>query len=183
MHPLKITLVLLFILSSSVPKGYAQSSPHLGAEAQVYPAGIILGVRGGVDLGNQQELNVRLVYNITDRQDFGKHDNEEGEGPGFGVGYRYYLLNKLEGFFIGGRADLFFLEIDWRDDNPLREGRTDIIVLQPTAEVGYDLLKNNPAWSLFPTLSFGVEINVDTDGEPVGEGAILLGGLNVSYGF
>lgn len=161
----------------------AQSNNNLGIEIQVYPAGIILGLRGGFDVGNHNELNQRLGYNITRRGDFGKHDNEEGGGPGFGVGYRHWLGNKLGGLFFGARTDFWFMDIDWRDDNPLREGSTDIIVLQPSAEAGYNLLKNNADWLLAPTVSFGYELNIKTEGEKVGEGAILLGGLNLGYKF
>ena len=179
----RIIFLVVLITSFPIAEGIAQSTGYVGTEVQVYPAGLIIGARGGVDLGARQEINFRAGYNITDRRDFGKHDNEEGGGRGFGLGYRYYLSNKLNGFFAGVRTDLFFLEIDWRDNNPLQNGTTDIVVLQPTAEVGYDILKKNAVWSLQPTISLGVEINIQTEGEPVGEGAILLGGLNLTYGF
>jgi len=38
-------------------------------------------------------------------------------------------------------------------------------------------------WILDLTASLGAEINVDTDGEPVGEGAILLLGVGTEYRF
>ena len=52
------------------------------------------------------------------------------------------------------------------------EGETDIWVLQPTVRAGYRLMS-----TLDLSASLGAEINVSTDGEPVGEGAILLVGL------
>lgn len=173
--------------------GFAQISNNIGLEVQVYPAGVIPGLRGGLNLDRQNELNLRLGYNITRRGDFGKHDNEEGGGPGFGFGYRYYLLNKRHGLFLGARTDLWFMDIDWRGTSaPIAppgaqpvttEGSTDIVVLQPTLEAGYNILKNNADWLLAPTVSFGYEFNARTEGEEVGEGAILLGGLNLEYNF
>jgi hypothetical protein len=67
--------------------------------------------------------------------------------------------------------DVWDLIIDWKD--PGRMGSTETLVLQPTAEVGY-------GWNTAGVgrielgLGLGAEINVDTDGEDVGEGAIFL---------
>ncbi|MDZ7716148.1 MAG: hypothetical protein U5J95_08050 [Balneolaceae bacterium] len=194
MHSLKVIFFLSVLLAWSAGDIFGQDSNNAGVEVQAYPAGIIIGSRGGISFSNQQEVNARFGYNFTDRRDFGKHDNEEGGGLGFGAGYRYYFGKKLAGFFAGARSDLWFLKIDWVDTRTICgtvppcfemdvKGRTDIIVLQPTVEIGYDILKSNPAWILAPTLSFGAEINIKTKGEEVGEGAILLGGLNVNYRF
>lgn len=174
--------------------GNAQNSKTLGIVIQAYPAGVILGVRGGIDLGNQNEINLHLGYNITRRGDFGKKDHEEGGGPGLGLSYRHYLPGNIDRLFLGARADLWFMDIDWREK---REecgtvpscmeqeinGSTKITVLQPTLQAGYNVLKNNPDWILAPSVSFGYEINIRTEGEEVGEGAILLGGLNFGYNF
>ncbi len=174
---------LIMWVIGTPPSATAQNAPNIGIELQAYPAGVILGVRGGVGLGSRQELNLRLGWNIARRGDFGKHDNERGGGPGFGVGYRYYLKDGLEGLFLGARTDFWLMDIDWRDDSPSRSGSTDITVFQPTLEAGYNLLNSRSNWLLMPTVSFGYEINVHTEGEEVGEGAILLGGVNLGYRF
>lgn len=175
-------LLLAGILLSSILV-QAQPIDQVGVEVQVYPAGVILGLKTGILLDDGHEFNLRVGYNITRRGDFGVHDNEEGGGPGFGFGYRYRIEEAFdERAFIGARADLWFMDLDWRDRQPDRVGTTSITVLQPTLEAGYDLLDRSD-WRLQPTISFGYEFNVDTDGEEVGEGPILLGGLNALYNF
>lgn len=191
---LYLSAFLIIWVIGTPPSAIAQNASNVGIELQAYPAGFILGVRGGIDLGSRQELNLRLGWNIARRGDFGEHDNERGGGAGFGLGYRYYLKDKLSGLFLGARTDLWLMDIDWTDRRPICpivppctetdvKGSTDITVFQPTLEAGYNLLNSRSGWLLAPTVSFGYEINVRTEGEEVGEGAILLGGVNLGYRF
>ena len=151
-----------------------------GAELQVYPAGLIATAHARRELDERDSVFLRAGYNFTDRQDFGEHDDEEGGGPGFGVGWRRNLSPDADqGWLFGGRVDLFFLEIDWMDDPPATpaSGTTDIVVLQPAVEGGYGW--NLSGGRLELTATLGAEVNVDTDGSDVGEGAIGL--LGVTY--
>ena len=86
--------------------------------------------------------------------------------------------------FLGIRSDVWRNNIDWedRETSGLISGETTVTVLQPTGIVGYTFLFNEHL-ILAPTLAIGAEINVVTDGEPVGEGAIFLWGLNALYRF
>ena len=77
---------------------------------------------------------------------------------------------------------MWFLQIDWRDDVGNRSGTTDITVLQPTAQGGYRWLFGDNL-TFAATAALGAEINIRTDGEAVGEGAILLIGLELGYRF
>lgn len=156
----------------------------------MYPAGTVPGVR--FDLGISSNLNItsRIAYNITDRRDWGEHEKEDGGGPGFSVGLeRTGFL--IENLFLHARTDLWFLEIDWidRPSGPElcgalscinRMGSTDVIVFQPTIGLAYQLSLSDKLF-VKPALSFGYEVNAKTDGEPVGEGAILLG--EFQFGF
>lgn len=182
---MKRILLLLSFLIISIP-GYAQNS--IGFETQIYPAGTVPGIR--FDLGITSDLNFtsRIAYNITDRRDWGEHENEEGEGPGFSLGLeqRSFLSKNL---FLHIRSDFWFLEIDWidRPSGPElcgalscinRKGSTDVIVFQPTIGLAYQVPLSDKLF-VKPTLSFGYEINAKTDGEPVGKGAIVLGGFQL----
>ena len=151
----------------------------VGLNVQAYPAGLITEVEFVVPIDDNQALLFRAGYNFTDRRDFGEHDNEEGGGPGLTLGYRYATRDLAEGWFFGARADLWFMKIDWKD--PGRSGTTDVVVLQPTAEVGYTF-PLSATWSVQPFLALGAEINVDTDGEDVGDGAIFLVGVSLIAG-
>ena len=160
--------------------GQGRESAGLGFEAQVYPSGGIFTARGALRLSDSDMLLGYIGYNLAERGSSGEHANEEGGGPGIGVAWRHYLGEYRSGWHFGVRTDLWFLDIDWTDPNA--RGRTSITVLQPTAQGGYTFLMGSD-WILDLTASLGAEINLDTDGEPVGEGAILLLGVGTEYRF
>jgi hypothetical protein len=54
------------------------------------------------------------------------------------------------------------------------------LVLQPTLEAGWGFVVGEKI-VFTPTVAFGFEINVKTEGEPTGEGAIVLLGINLAY--
>jgi len=157
----------------------------LGIEAQKYPAGHILGGRIDIGVGDQNDLNFRVGYNFARHQDFGVHEDETGGGWGGSLGFRHYFNPEKTKWFLGIRTDVWFNTIDWKDfigmPNELR-GTTDITVLQPVIEGGYGFLLNKNLF-LAPSISFGYEWNARVEGEEVGEGAILLGGVQLSYRF
>ncbi len=151
-----------------------------GFEVQAYPAGVIYGAHGQIAIDTAEVLTVRAAVNDTDRQDFGEFDDEQGEGIGGGVGYRRYLGGFYDGWMWGARVDLWDLEIDWREDGGAT-GTTDVLVLQPTVEAGYTWwLDELRTWRLTLSAAVGAEINIDTDGEDVGEGAIGLLGVTLT---
>lgn len=181
----QIYIFLLVLFPTAI---FAQSSVSI--ENQAYPAGIIPGIRFDLDLTTNSYLTSRIGYNVTDRKDYGKNDNEEGGGPGFSLGYSRtdFLTQNLS---LDVRADLWFLDIDWEDTQTICgtvppcfesniEGSTEITVLQPTFGIGYYIYLGENFF-IKPSLSFGYEINIKTDGRKVGEGAILLGGLNFGF--
>lgn len=155
-------------------------------ESQVYPAGVIFGLRTDRSLSSHFTVNLRLGYNTARRRDLGKHDDERGGGLGGSLGSRFFLKEDYQGFFIGARVDLWFLEIDWVTEVPGSEalrGTTDITVLQPLAEAGYTFVFQEGQWAITPKISLGYEINVRTEGEEVGEGAISLLGVSLCRRF
>jgi hypothetical protein len=153
----------------------------LGAEVQAYPAGVITAVHAQLPFSANDVVTLRLGYNATDRRDFGEHDDETGGGFGGGAGYRHYFGEEFTGWLGGARVDLWNMDIDWKEDDG-SEGSTDILVLMPTIEGGYGW-RLGKRWRLDVTVALGAEVNVDTDGEDVGEGAILLAGVNFVYEF
>ena len=179
-------LVLAASCASTERTGTSADPIDFAAEVQVYPAGVIPSVQARKTLGTQDQIYARVAGNFTDRQDFGEHDDETGSGFGVGVGWRHYLTPwtqstetvsgyRPDGWQYGARLDVFDLHIDWTDPGN-RTGHTDIIVVQPSIEFGYGW-SNTSIGRLEANLGLGAEINVDTDGDDVGEGAILLFGL------
>jgi len=155
---------------------------ELGLEGQQYPTGYLFGARAEIGLASHHALDFRIGYNALDHKDFGVHDTEEGGGFGGTIGYRYYFNPEHESWFVGARTDVWFNKVDWTDLEPEAESSTDVVVLQPTLIGGYRWAFNDH-FALTPTLAFGAEINIVTDGEEVGQGAIFLWGLNLTYRF
>ena len=155
-----------------------ESSVEFGAELQVYPTGVIPGLAGSYLFDAHSSVHLRLGYNIVRHRDLGEHDDERGGGFGFTLGYRYILGDDGTGWFGGVRTDLWFNEIDWYDDinGSKVEGTTKINVVQPTAIAGY-FFQAGDSFFIAPTVSLGVEINTNTRGAEVGQGAILLLGV------
>ena len=157
-----------------IAKGY-----DLGFEIQAYPTGIIPGFRFESYLNEKSSFNIRLGYQLIDHRDLGVQDNEEGSGFGFSLGYRRFFKYNHEGLSLALRADAWWNTIDW--ETGTESGETMITVLQPTLLAEY-AFRSDSNIVITPSLGFGFEWNVKTDGEPTGEGAILLLGCAIGFG-
>lgn len=162
----------------------ASKYADIGIEVQVYPTGFLYGLKAEFGFKPKHALELRLGYNELDHQDFGVHLSEIGGGFGGTIGYRYYFKPTNTKFFLGVRSDIWFNKIEWFDIviRGIIEGETSVTVLQPTAIFGYSWLFGNH-FVLTPTIAAGAEINIITDGAPVGEGPIVLVGINALYRF
>lgn len=148
-------------------------------EVRGYPSGAIVSGGLGRSFGDHWYGSAHAAYNVVERGDNGRFDNEEGGGFGFGATVDKYFQLGQNGWFVGGRAELFFLDIDYRD--PGRNGSSDVTVFQPTARAGYGWNFAGGHYGLTAALSLGAEINVATAGAAVGEGAVVLGGLAFTF--
>lgn len=171
------TLVTVILLWTLLASGKEVRAAELGAELRVYPAGLITGLRGDLALGRHEHLLIQLGYNLTDRRDWGQHAEESGGGGGLGLGWMHQFGVDPRGWIAGARLDYWRMDIDWKD--PDREGSTRVTVLQPTATAGYRFA--SARWHFEATLSVGAEINLSTEGEAVGEGAIVLAGISALF--
>ncbi|MCB0625730.1 MAG: hypothetical protein KDC43_17875 [Saprospiraceae bacterium] len=187
---MKIRIFLPGVLLSLLPllaTGQSGKSWDLSFEFQAYPTGLLPGIRLERGFDDHHALHLRAGYNWVRHRDLGEWDDERGGGFGGTLGYRFYLGEGRQNWFFGARSDLWFNQIDWQDldddGNLLAEGTSDIVVLQPTAEAGYLFTFGNDSWLFAPSLGFGLEINVQTEGEEVGQGAILLLGFTLGKRF
>lgn len=180
---LKYTYIIVLLFAA----GFCNAQPtylDVDFEFQAYPTGLIPGVRLETGKG-KNAAHLRLGYNWIRHGDFGKHEDERGDGFGFSIGYKRYFKPEQKGLFAGLKNDIWFNEIDWKDDIGApneRSGRTKITVLQPTAEFGYAFVLN-PSLVISPNIAVGYEINAKTNGEPTGEGAIFLMGVCIGKRF
>jgi len=179
---LSIVLLLGLLWSQNV---HAQDARLLkiGFEFQAYPTGIIPGFTVERKVARNHALHLRFGYQEIRHQDYGVHDDERGSGYGGTLGYRYFPKRQHHGWGLGVRADLWVNNLDWKDNIGLAneaQGRTRVVVLQPTAELSYSLMLNKK-WYVAPSAAFGYEINISTRGEDVGEGAIWLLGFSTGW--
>lgn len=183
----RYTFLLMIILCLQYSKGWSQSNETsrsqitLGPEFQIYPTGLLPGIRIEKQLGNKSSLNFRLAAQIIDHRDLGVQDDETGSGFGASIGIRNFFKTYNKGWSITGRLDVWKNSIDWSstENGNTISGNTKITVLQPTALLEYAFAKNNITIS--PSLGFGYEWNVATNGAPTGEGAILLLGCTIGF--
>lgn len=163
------------VLSQESQAGTSKIST-LGLEIQAYPAGIITQASIGFQASPKSEIIGSLGYNIARRQDFGVHDNEEGGGFGYAFAYKRYFKEGLKDWFLEAQTSFWYMNIDWTDNNPANSGSTEITVFQPTIGIGYDFQLKGDRLKIALKAAFGYEININTQGEEVGEGGISLFG-------
>lgn len=182
---LKVVWVVLSISWYALTFGQQNSdiTKRAGLEIQGYPAGIIAGVQYEYSSGRIHSIHGRLAANLADRRDWGEHDDERGIGWGGTLGYRYGFNVLSQRFSAGIRSDFWNMYITWKDNGlstgqrPIVQGETYTFVVQPTFELAW-WKSFGEHWNFGLSVSNGVEINVITKGQPVGQGLITLLGFN-----
>lgn len=176
-----LTLALTALLASCAAADYERSA-LFGVEANAYPTGQLIGPRGELRLAERGALSGRAAIHFADRGDDGEHDREDGSGYTGGIGWRQWLDDYGDDWFVGARLELSRLALGWTDDGPPeRSGNSNVTIVTPFIEGGYSwAFENDLRLDLFASL--GREVNVDTDGADVGEGAILMVGVSFSGG-
>ena len=178
----KATTFLAFIFffhisrSQDVEVGY--TTTDIGAQFQWYPSGTISSLHVAFNSRIHHSLFVQLGYNKANRKDNGEKDNEKGSGLGGAIGYRYYFRPYPHKFFIGAKTDIWRMKIDWVQG--IQAGESKTWTLQPIFEIGYTFIINDQAF-ITPSISNGVEINLKTEGEKVGQGFITLIGISAGF--
>lgn len=144
-------------------------------EFQAYPTGLIPGASIDKSISTKSDLYLRFGYNWIRHRDLGKHEDERGSGIGGSIGYKMYFKEGRAKWRLGIKNDFWWNSIDWTEGN--QSGNTKITVVQPTAELAYVMRKNG--LHISPSVAFGYEVNVKTEGEETGEGPILLLGIQL----
>jgi hypothetical protein len=168
------TLLFFYFATRSQEMGY--NTTDIGGEFQWYPNGTITGLHLAFNAKLHSSVNFRFGYNNTNRGDNGKHANEKGSGWGGTIGYRYYFKPFPHKFFIGAKTDLWRMNINWH--NPIVSGTSKTWTLIPALETGYTFFVNDQLF-ITPSLAFGTEINIKTDGQEVGHGFVTMMGISL----
>ena len=154
---------------------FLDGQSDISFEFQAYPTGLIPGLSIDKYLNGKMDVYFRGGYNWIRHRDLGKHEDERGSGIGVSVGFKRYFKEGRTGWKLGIKNDLWWNSIEWTEGS--LKGMTDITVVQPTAELSYVFRKSN--FHFAPSIAFGYEVNVKTEGEETGEGAILLMGFQI----
>ena len=173
----KATVLFLLILFFHCAKSQEElwyNTNDIGGEFQWYPSGKIASLHVAFNAIMHHSVIVRLGYNQINRD----NNIEKGSAWGGGIGYRYHFRLLPHKFFVGARAGLWRTKIDWAQS--LETGETTTWTIQPTFEIGYTFIFKDWAF-ITPSISSGVDINLKTEGENVGQGFITL--IGVSAGF
>ena len=171
-------LIFLFI-SFSGKKVMAQAS--YGIFVQAYPTGIVPGIFLHFPTGKKSIMELRGGYNFLNHGDAGVQLDEKGGGFGGSLGYHYFFTKVMQRWTIGIRNDIWFNEVNWKKElstGVIVDGKSDIVVIQPTLTGGYTF--DLGPLRLNPNLAFGYEVNVVTKYQEVGQGAIILLGIELS---
>jgi hypothetical protein len=171
-----LALTMFLYVRSQEEVGY--TTTDIGAQFQWHPSGTITSLHVAFNSRMHHSMLLQLGYNKTDRQDKGEKDNETGSGFGAALGYRYYFRPYPHKFFIGAKADVWRMKIDWLEE--AQPGQTKTWTVQPMLEIGYTLIINDQAF-VTPFIANGVQVNVKTEGDKVGDGFITLIGLSAGF--
>ena len=175
-----LTIISLCFIISVRSQDFGYKTIDVGGEFQWHPKGYIYMVHLAYNFPIHHSVQARIGYNKSNWKEKGIHDNEEGGGPGFSLGYRYYFLVMPHGFFLGAHADVWRLSIDWRQG--ITNGRSKLWALQPTAEIGYMFLIND-MFFISPSVAAGLQTNIKTEGQAVGDGSVILIGISTGWKF
>ncbi|MEM9723442.1 MAG: hypothetical protein AAGA10_29500 [Bacteroidota bacterium] len=170
---IRVYLLVSFLLFAVC----TQAQTDLAVEFQIYPTGFLPGISIDHSLSGKSVLYGRVGANLFDHRDLGVQDEEEGAGLGFSLGYKNYFKEGRIGWRWGIKNDIWRNTVDWQTGTDT--GETKIWVVQPTAELSYVFRKTH--YFIAPSAALGFEWNVETDGEPTGEGAILLLGVQIGF--
>ena len=169
-----------FIISARSQEEFGYKTIDVGGEFQSYFRGYTAVLHLAYNFPIHHGIQFKVGYNKSNWKDAGTHDDENGGGPMFSLGYRYYFLVRPHGFFLGAHADLSRLSIDWKKG--ITTGTSKIWALQPTFELGYMILIND-MFFITPSVGTGVQTNIKTEGDKVGDGSVFTTGISMGWKF
>jgi Protein of unknown function (DUF3575) len=176
-----IALTGLFCISlSGYSQDYGYRTFDIGAEYQYTKSGPSYNLQVAFNSEEHHSIVLRAGYNIATGQTTPTHNNEEGSGWSGSLGYRYYFSVLPKRFFIGARAAVAAMDIQWSIH--ATNGSSKLMVLQPAVETGYTLLIND-MFFITPHISAGIQTTLNNKGEKVTYGNGFLPGAGISMGW
>jgi hypothetical protein len=151
-------LVFLFIAShAQMEVGY--NTTDVGAEFQLYEDGTFIGLHLATNAKLHHSFHATIGYYIAGDPTTSFYYNQNNGGLGVGLGYRYYILLRPHGLFIGANADLFTYKVMLDTQTP--EGPYTSMIFIPSFQAGYMILIND-MFFITPTASIGYKTNLQS---------------------
>lgn len=119
-------------------------------------------------------------YKKLNRQSTADHSVEDGNGWGGFLGYRYHFSIMPKRFFIGVRAGIQSMNINWVTTEA--EGKSELLLLQPGLETGYTFLIND-LFFITPHIIASLQKKLNAKGEAVSCGTDFLPMAGISLGW
>ena len=121
-------------------------------------------------------------YKKLNRQSTALHTREAGKGWGGFLGYRYYFSIMPKRFFIGARAGIQSMNVNWVTTEA--EGTSQLLVVQPGLETGYTFLIND-MFFITPHILASLQKKLSVKGENVsfGEDFLPMAGIHFGWRF
>jgi len=182
MKKVSTLFLLIFIFNSSHSQeevGY--NTADIGAEFQWYKDGKFVGLHLATNSKLHHSFHATIGYYIAGDPTASFYYNQNNGGLGVGLGYRYYILLRPHGFFIGAKADLFTYKVGLKTQTLMIEPCTSMIFI-PSLQTGYMILLND-MFFITPTASFGYKTNLQSKMSADEKKSVALLGISIGAKF
>jgi hypothetical protein len=182
MKKVSTLFLLIFIFNSSHSQeevGY--NTTDIGAEFQWYKDGKFVGLHLATNSKLHHSFHATIGYYIAGDPTASFYYNQNNGGLGVGLGYRYYILLRPHGFFIGAKADLFTYKVGLKTQTLMIEPCTSMIFI-PSLQTGYMILINDMLF-ITPTASFGYKTNLQGKMSADEKKSVALLGISIGAKF
>ena len=181
MKRLTTIFLLVFLFNAShaqMEVGY--NTTDVGAEFQWYKDGKFIGLHLASNAKLHHSFHATIGYYIAGDPTASFYYNQNNGGLGGGLGYRYYILLRPHGLFIGAKADLFTYKIIM--DTQTSEDTYTSMIFIPSLQTGYMILIND-MFFITPTASFGYKTNLQSKMSADEKKSVALLGISIGAKF
>ena len=176
------TFFLVFLFNASQAQmevGY--NTTDVGAEFQWYKDGKFVGLHLATNAKLHHSFHATIGYYMAGDPTSAFYYNINNGGLGVGFGYRYYILLRPHGFFIGTKADLFTHKVGLKTQTLSIESHTSMIFI-PSLQTGYMILIND-MFFITPTASIGYKTNLQSKMSADEKKSVALFGISIGAKF
>ena len=175
-----IAILSLHATARSQDAGYRTTD--VGASYQYSPEFNTYSLHLAFNAEEYHSLILKGQYANASARKTDSHDRESGSGWGAYLGYRYHFSVIPKRAFLGVGVGIQSMKINW--SGTLLEGRTQLLLLQPTLEAGYTLVINDYMF-ITPSASGILLTRLNSKGAEVdfGSGFAPAAGISIGWRF